>query len=327
MARHTDTDAQLIELIQKDLPLVSSPFEEIGKQLSIEPADVILTISRLKSEGIIRQIGAIFDSSALGYHSALIAFKVKDGKLDKVGQLIALNSDVSHCYSRQADYNLWFTMTVGAQYNLEHKVLLLADTEDVDSYLILPAIKVFKIGVFLKMTDEESIDPAPVTNSAVNRNYVLSAEEKIAIGALQKDLPLTDCPFQKLANDCGISEERLLEYARYFIKNGMMRRFAAVLRHTSAGYTSNAMICWNVSADMLDKIGQMFAANPAVSHCYERPTFPDWPYSLYTMIHARNESELKAIIQDLAVSSGITEYRVLNSLKEYKKSRVLYFID
>lgn len=326
MARHTDTDAQLIELIQRDFPLVSNPYEEIATQLSIEPADVISTISRLKTDGIIRQIGAIFDSSALGYQSALVAFKVKDEYLDKVGQSLALNPCISHCYSRQANYNLWFTVTVPPEGDLEQEVIILAEMDGIESFLLLPALRVYKIGVFFRMTDEPN-DLAPATISTSNNRYVLSTEEKAAVRALQKDLPLINQPFKQLADDIGISEEKLLEYARFFIKTGIMRRFAAVLRHTRAGYMSNAMICWNVSADMLDQIGQMFADNPAVSHCYERPTFPDWPYSLYTMIHARSESELNAIIQGLAASSGLSEYQILHSLKEYKKSRVLYFID
>lgn len=325
MVRHSDTDAQLLELIQRDFPLVSRPFEEIGRRLSIEPAEVISSITRLKNEGIIRQINAIFDSSALGYRSALVAFKVIDEALDRVGESLAANQGVSHCYSRQAEYNLWFTITVGPEDDLKREVLSLAKIDGVEAYNLLPALKIYKIGVFLKMTDEAATDAAPVSKSAVSPGHVLTPEEISAVKALQKDLPLVERPFQELADAADMSEDKLLQYAKLFIENGVMRRFAAVLRHTRAGYKSNAMVCWSVDADHIDQIGQIFAASPAVSHCYERPTFIDWPYPLYTMIHARTDSELNTIIQDLAASSGISEYKVLHSLKEYKKSRVLYF--
>jgi DNA-binding Lrp family transcriptional regulator len=122
-----------------------------------------------------------------------------------------------------------------------------------------------------------------------------------------------------------MTECDLLDRAQAFLSSSVMRRFAAVLKHTRAGYRSNAMVCWRVEDDRIDEIGARFASHPAVSHCYRRPTSPDWPYPLYTMVHCRSAGELDRTIQELADLSGLHDYLVLRSLREYKKTRVRYF--
>jgi DNA-binding Lrp family transcriptional regulator len=141
---------------------------------------------------------------------------------------------------------------------------------------------------------------------------------------LQQDLPVVDEPFAELAAQAHMSQEELLDHARRLLRSGVMRRFASVLGHRRAGYVSNAMVCWNVGADRLDEIGLRLSTDPKISHCYSRPAFPDWPYSLYTMIHCHDENELAATIERLARLSGVSDYRALRTIREYKKSRPVY---
>lgn len=316
-------DARLLDFLQQGLPLVARPFNDLAARLGISERDVISRIKRLKSDSVIRQISAIFDSAAIGYHSALVAFRIDERMVGSVADIVVAHPGVSHCYSRDADYNLWFTITTAPGSNMEAEVRTLAGSSEVEDYLILPALKIFKIGVFLRMSDES---PAPTAQPASNhaRCAELSEFDRAAICVLQRDLPVIDRPFAELASLAGMGEAVLLDLAREYIECGLMRRFSAVLHHNRAGYASNAMVCWRVEPEQLDEVGRELAVDPSVSHCYERPASEKWPYSLYTMVHARSPEELESTIDRLAATASC-ERLVLWTIKGYKKSRVLYF--
>ncbi|MHB9036021.1 MAG: siroheme decarboxylase subunit beta [Armatimonadota bacterium] len=318
-------DARILELIQREFPLSARPFDLIASMISTTPEDALSRIRAMKSDGVIRQISAIFDSAALGYVGALIAFKVADDMLEPVASAVSAHPGVSHCYARNADYNLWFTLTVGPDDDLDTQVRGLAVLDGVQSHIVLPAVKVFKIGVFLKMTEGDSPGLLSGTTGERQKPFNLSPEDRAAVRALQTDLPLTEAPFTDQAREAGLSVDELLERGRAFLDTGAMRRFAAVLRHREAGYKFNAMVCWRVAPDMIDAMGSKFAQHPVVSHCYERPTFPDWPYALYTMVHARSKDELDRMISELVAASQNSEHLVLETVAEFKKTRVQYF--
>lgn len=316
------TDARLLDILQREFPLVERPFEAIAGTLGITPNEVIQRVTRLKQEGVIRQIGAIFDSAALGYVSALVALRVDSDKLDSVAERVCDHEGVSHCYSRDAGYNLWFTLTLPPGSRLEDEIAGLVALDGVQSHLYLPAIKTYKIGVLLDVGGSAS------SRGRISHRVASSFEandlDRAAIRALQKDLPLVESPFAELAHEAGISERELLRRAEALIESGIMRRYAAVLYHRRVGYLANAMVCWQVEECRIDEAGATLASHPAVSHCYHRPASPDWPYPLYTMVHCRTEAELERTVSELAASAGLTTFCVLRSVREYKKSRVIY---
>lgn len=320
-------DARLLDLIQRDFPLVARPFDHMATRLGVSQDDVLERVSRLKSERVIRQISAIFDSSALGYSSALVTFRVRPELLEQVAANVALHTGVSHCYSRDAELNLWFTITLPPELDIDHEAAVLAQTEGVERHFVLPALRIFKIGVFFEMGEgAHSRESTQGRHSGAHEARLpLSEIERTAVRALQKDIPLLERPFAELAAGVGLPEDELLSRAVNFIETGVMRRFAAVLWHQRAGYRSNAMVCWRADGDTIEAAGMSFADHPAVSHCYERDVYPEWPYSLYTMVHARDDEELARVISELAAASGLQDFRVLRSVKEYKKSRVVYF--
>jgi len=327
MGTETDAiDAALLDLLQGSFPVVSRPFEEIGRRLGISADEVLGRVGRLKSEHIIRQISAIFDSSALGYRGALAAFAVDTDRLDAVASLVSAHQGVSHCYSRACEYNLWFTITLAPGSDLEGEVAKLASAGSVDRLMILPALKVYKIGVFLPMGEEPGVSGVPGSDRVVPQRITLTESDRAAVRALQQDMPLLDSPFEAMGEPEGLLEDDLLKRAAGFLETGAMRRFAAVLRHTNAGYTANAMVCWRVEPGRVDEVGAVFASHSVVSHCYERPTYPDWPYSLYTMIHCKEAADLGLVIEGLAATPGVEGCLILHTVREYKKSRVLYFV-
>ena len=146
------------------------------------------------------------------------------------------------------------------------------------------------------------------------------------IRALQQDLPLVPRPFACNAAQFGLDEEALLETAHKLQAAGIMRRFSAVLRHRRVGYTANGMACWAVPKDCIEAVGQQAAGYPQVSHCYQRPAYPPrWSYNLFTMIHGRTKHDVEEVVGQIARETGLDQYQVLYSTREFKKERVRYF--
>ena len=157
------------------------------------------------------------------------------------------------------------------------------------------------------------------------RDAGATEEDKAAIRALQEDVPLTPRPFDLWGRQVGLSCEELLERAYDLQRRKIMRRFSAVLYHRKAGFRANAMGVWKTPPDRVEEVGQIFAQYQAVSHCYQRPVYEDWPYALFSMVHGRSEEECEAVLDAMAAETGLTERASLYSTREYKKTRVRYF--
>ncbi len=138
--------------------------------------------------------------------------------------------------------------------------------------------------------------------------------------AVQDGITLTERPYLVLGEGLGISEEDVIRRLLKLQEEGIVRRFAATIGHRALGIVANAMIVWRVSVENLEVAGEIFAANEEVTHCYERATCPNWPYNLYTMVHSRSKEDCLRIADQLSKASGIEDYRILFSEKEYKKT-------
>jgi len=149
--------------------------------------------------------------------------------------------------------------------------------------------------------------------------------DKKIISQIQKDLPVHPKPFALMAEKIGISEDAFIERVKYLKKEGIIRRFGATLRHQEAGFKANAMIAWKASRDIISEMGEALARYREVSHCYHRAAKGDWPYNLYTMVHGGSRKECREIAERMSSATGLTEYAVLFSEKEFKKTSMEYF--
>lgn len=154
---------------------------------------------------------------------------------------------------------------------------------------------------------------------------MLSPQEIEIVRLLQEDIPLKKRPFADLADQLNMTEAELLEKIENLQEWGIIRRFGAILRHRQAGMQANAMVVWVIPESEVERVGKQLASFAAVTHCYQRPTAPDWPYNLYTMVHARTHAECVALVQELAAAAGQAEHRLLYGLEEYKKTSMRYF--
>lgn len=327
MGEFDTTDKAILNLIQWDFPLAKRPFVEIGKQLNISEEEAMRRTKAIKETGVIRQINAIFDTRRLGYKSALIAMSIKPEKLERVADEINKHQGVSHNYERDHEYNLWFTIAVPPDGSIQNDLADFAKLDGVIKYRLLPTLKLFKIGVKLDMLNDDPEEPKP-TDKPKNVDkvpFIPTDRDKDFIRELQKDVEIIFEPFNEPAKRLGITVEQLFERAKEYERIGVMRRFAAILRHRDAGFVANGMIVWKVPEEKIDDIGMKLAEYPQVSHCYQRPVYQDWPYSVFSMVHARTKEACEKIGIEMSKRIGITEYKILFSSKEFKKERVKYF--
>ncbi len=148
-ANLTETDKDLLNLLQNDFPLVEEPFKAIAQRLSISEADVINRIKRLKRDGIIRRIGPVFDANSLGYTSALFAVQVPQEKEDQAAAFISSFEGVTHNYKRDNEFNIWFTLVTKDDDEMEGIIEEIKTEINPQKLLILESERVFKIkGVF-----------------------------------------------------------------------------------------------------------------------------------------------------------------------------------
>ncbi|NHI03910.1 Siroheme decarboxylase AhbA, alternate heme biosynthesis pathway [Candidatus Nitrosotalea sp. TS] len=194
---------------------------------------------------------------------------------------------------------------------------------------MLPTIKLFKIGVKLEMVDEKKAEVKPVEEKKKIHEvkFVATEEDKRYIRELQKDLDITERPFLKAAQSLGITEEQVLEKAKYYEEIGVMRRFAAILRHREVGFLANGMIVWKVPEERIEQVGAQLGAFPQVSHCYQRPVYPDWPYNVFSMVHCKSNDDAQKIATEIQNQIDVHDYKILFSSREFKKTRVEYFVE
>ncbi len=327
----TNQNKRLLNLLQSDFPLVIEPFKALGQELGISEEHTLEEVRSLKEEGIIRYIGAIFDSRRLGYHSALVAMRIAPEQLDTAASVISRHHGVSHNYAREYDYNLWFILTLPPNQDLAATVESLTLITGVKKVIILPALRVFKVDARFDMLGEDK-KPRTQNQGDELENWVaeakveqLSSLEIAIIRELQGDLLLKEKPFTPMSGRLKIDVTELLGVARDFLACGAMRRYGAVINHRRAGFTANAMGCWIVPPPRVEEVGKSMSSFPVVTHCYERLTCADWPYNLFTMIHGRTREECETIAREMSHQTGVADYILLYSTREYKKERIQYF--
>lgn len=325
----TELDAvarALLDRLQSDFPLTPCPFAALGQALELDEVEVLARVRHLKEGGIIRHISAIFDTRRLGYQSTLVAFHVEAADLEDIATQISVHAGVSHNYARPHHYNLWFTLAVPPDQELVEEIRRLAQKAGVDDWLNLPALRTFKIKTHFKMEGNNAPLRAALPGKPASSVRPFNPADVPFVRALQKDLALVPRPFVEAAQSLGVSEQSLLDRAREMQSAGIMRRFAAVLRHRHVGYMANGMACWVVPEEQIEGMGYRAAQRPQVSHCYQRPTYlPRWPYSLFTMIHGHTKNDVESVVAQLAQELGIERYEVLYSTHEFKKERIRYF--
>jgi DNA-binding Lrp family transcriptional regulator len=325
-----DLDRRLLNLLQGSFPLDPRPFAAVAESADVSEDAAMSRTRRLLDERIIRQITPIFDTRALGYTSMLVAAKVDPDNPHRAAQVINAHPGVSHNYLRDHDFNLWFTIAVepDSRLGLERTLDALASEAGATSVRQLPTLKLFKIRMDLEMEGDTAALTQPVAEEPAETEPQPYDDLDVAvIRALQGDMPVAAEPYAPAAAELGMPQERLLDHLRGMRERRLLRRVAAILYHRRAGFSANGMGVWKVPEDRIMELAPRMAAVRGISHCYQRPTYADWPYSVFTMAHGRSKDECDAILDSIAADTGIEERSTLYSSTEFKKIRLLYFTD
>ena len=322
-------DKEILNEIQWTFPLVSQPYHEIAKKFNVSVEEIKKHLINLKQSGVLRQLSAIFDTRRLGYKSSLVAMEIEPDKLDFRASQINRHPGVSHNYERNHQFNLWFTLAVPPGCDLKSEVDKFLKLDGIKKFRLLPTIQLFKIGVKLDIVDEKKheVKPTEEKKKIQNVKFVPTEEDKEFIRELQKDLEIVDKPFLKASQKLGMTEDQLFDKLKHYENIGVMRRYAAILRHRDLGFIANGMIVWKVPEERISKVGEKLGAFPQITHCYQRPVYNDWPYNVFSMIHCKSEEEAKNMAKQIQKEVHVDEYKILFSAREFKKTRVEYFVE
>jgi DNA-binding Lrp family transcriptional regulator len=325
-------DKKLLNQMQGAFPIVPRPYAEVATALGVEEDVVLKRVAELVHQRIIRQVTPIFDTRAFGYQSMLVAAKVDPEHPWRPAKIINAHPGVSHNYLRNHEFNMWFTVATepDSPLGLDGTLEVLQRETGAESVRQLPTLKLFKIRMDLDMSGDTAAlaKAAEAVAPAETEMQPYDELDKAVVRATQGDLPIVSEPYAEAAREVGMPVEKLVEHLEGMVERRLLRRVAAILFHRRAGFSANGMGVWRVPEDRVLEAGARMAAFRGISHCYERPTYGDWPYQLFTMAHGRSKEECDAILDAVETEIGCIEQRAtLYSSTEFKKVRLLYFTD
>jgi DNA-binding Lrp family transcriptional regulator len=326
-----DLDRRLLNLLQGSFPLAERPFAAVAELAELPEDEVLARTKRLLDGRIIRELTPIFDTRVLGYSSMLVAARVDPENPWRAAKIINSHPGVSHNYLRDHDFNIWFTIATepDSKLGLDGTLEVLERLTGAESVRQLPTLRLFKIRMDLEM--EKGTETLAAAAEAVDHRepeaIELSELDIDVIRATQGPMDPVAEPFAPAAAKLGISQEALLEHLESMRERRALRRVAAILFHRRAGFSANGMGVWRVPEERILELGPRMASFRGISHCYQRPTYADWPYSVFTMAHGRSKEECDAILDSIAADTGIEDRRTLYSSTEFKKIRLRYFTD
>ncbi len=300
-------------------PVSARPFLAVAERAGMSENEVIDGIRALIHDKVIREFGPVFDPRKLGYVSTLVAANVDSDRVSELAAVMLTVSEITHNYYREGPFNLWFTVTAADRKVMNAIIRRIDKFPGVSKTIDLPVERTFKISAVFDAEVPGTREP----NGGVA--IPVSPNDRILIRALQKAVPIVECPFLALAEELNLDENIILSKINEWLASGVIRRFGARVSHRRMGFASNALIAWE--GPEVETWGVRFAELPAVSHCYLRMPHPEWPYRLYTMTHARSDVEMEktvAFMQSIASGSG---HVIMKTLYELKKTTMKYFME
>ena len=311
----TPFQKKLCNALQNGPLATARPFEEIAKILGSDEAAVISETRKLIEIGIIRRITATINYRAMGKTSSLVTAHVDEQQLPSVVAAVNLLFGVSHNYLRDHYYNVWFTLQAASDEQIESIVGKLSTDSGIEFYS-LPVVQTFKLDVHFDaesdgqslLSCKEKIVPAEGTE------VLLNSHETAIIKKIQQNLEIVPEPFAW--------DPDSLKIIQSLIEKGVIRHIAAVVDYRKLGFNANAMFACMVEDERVTEVGRQLAESNNVSHCYQRTTFPGWPYNLFGMMHGHSMEQREKIADDFTSHHKIRHFALLKTLKEFKKEPV-----
>jgi len=318
MAKLTQREKELVAVIQSDIPIVERPYKRLAERIGWSEGEVIESIRTLMENGIIRAFSPVFEARLLGYASTLVAVEIDRESVDGLAAALLPINEITHNYLRDQKFSLWFTISAQSEATINRLLSWVARYPGVKQVMNLPVLKVYKVrAVFGDTSPQKKNFPENTVSQA------FTTDEMRLVRCLQDGFPLVEYPFGHIAQQLGVDEAGVIDTVGNWVESGVIRRFGARLNHHRLGYRANTLAVWK--PDDCDTLGELFASMQWVSHCYRRQSYPDWPYELYTMIHAQSEEELNEHLSHMRSQTPETGVMILATLRELKKTTMKYF--
>lgn len=341
VAALSDFEKRLLNDYQRSFPLSLSPFAELAEQFGESEQRVLDVLASFKSHGLISRVGPVFAPNRVGV-STLVAMAVPAESLDEIAEVVSSYPEVNHNYEREHHYNLWYVLTAPDKQHLQSTLEDIEQTTGLDA-ISLPMVEAYHIDLGFKLKwkredereqqqkDKKDESHHALTDSvvAIGNDISNSIAERL-VAAVQGGLPLVSRPYQKIAEQIGISEADCIQRLQNWIDNGTISRMGVVVRHRELGYRANAMVVWDVADEQVSRIGNCFAKFDFINLCYQRSRhLPQWRYNLFCMIHGQDRSEVMERVEQL-VGQCLDDdpaYEVLFSCRRFKQRGARYHID
>jgi DNA-binding Lrp family transcriptional regulator len=288
-------DWRAFDRLQDGLPIDAEPFAAVAEDLQLSTGELLELIRGWLDDGILTRFGPLFDAEKLGGAVRLCAMTVPGDDFERIAGIVNAHPEVAHNYERLHTLNMWFVLASDTPGRLD-EVTAEIEAETGLAVLGLPKLKEFFIGLKVTPPASTGLPETPLPDRIVTASdtpAALDEADRRLVTALQAGLPLVRRPYDLVAGETGIAPAEILARLAAMLERGAIRRIGAVPNHFALGWTQNAMTVWDVEESAIDEIGARIGHLPFVSHCYRRPRrLPDWPYSLFAMVHGRSREEV-----------------------------------
>ncbi len=316
----------LLNAWQRDLPLVALPYDALGAPHGLSGTEVRALLQGALDRGEASRIGAVFGVGA-GGAGMLCAMSVPAPDLQRVAAIVNAEPGVNHNYAREHAWNLWFVATATDEDGLQSCVDRIERATGLQA-LRLPMRRAYRIDLAFDLDggqgDAHDNERAP--RRSMPAAPVSEALRPLA-ARLEQGLPLVERPFAALGAPLGLDESTVIAALRDWCARGTLRRLGVVLRHHEFGISANAMTVFELPAAEVDAAGERLAAQPGVTLCYRRDSAPGWPYTLYCMVHGREQGAVRELIEAARFAAGLADrpHEVLFSTQRFKQTGARYF--
>jgi len=317
----TEKREKLLRILQSDFPVTERPFLELAGRAGLKEEELLDSVRSLLDEKTIRVFGPVFEPGKLGYTGTLVAVEAAPERVEELAAHMLGIAEITHNYLRDNELNLWFTITARSASRMEEIIGYVSRLPGVGKLYDLPVVTVYKIRAVFGIEGK----PAAHTGPPPGPVHSLNAVERELVRAVQDDFPIVPRPFGEVSRRAGIPESGVIRTIKKWVDDGTIRRFGARLDPRRSGYSTNVLAAWR--GDDVDEWGRKFAEFPEVSHCYRRKGHPDWPYELYTMIHASSEKDMSRVVGVMTAVAGGAEPLLLKTRRELKKTSMKYFLE
>ncbi len=304
----TTLERHFINNYQGNFPLQERPFKTIAKQLNSNENLLIETVKQLKAKKLLTRFGPLYDAARLGGGLTLTAIIVPEERYQSVTELVNAYPEVAHNYRREHELNMWFVLATETPVEIIQTLSSIEKTTGLTVYNF-PKQQEFYIGLWLHLSADGNHTTVSVplqeeTDTAVKNESLDDIDRKL-INLTQTGFAIEHSPYQKIANELGITQQEVIQRLNNMLSNGIIRRIGAVPNHYRLGLTANGMTVWEVDENKIFELGNLIGQLDFVSHCYQRPRhLPMWRYNLFAMVHGANKNEVNKKVKQIEAVLG-----------------------